>query len=64
MATAKLYYFDGYGRGEPIRLLLNHVKLEFEDCRLTGEEFGKLKAAGKFEFGQVPAFEWEGTTYT
>lgn len=47
----KLYYFDGQGRAECIRMLLNHVKQEFEDIRLTSEEFGKLKAEGKFEFG-------------
>ena len=47
----KLYYFDGYGRAEPIRLLLWFIEEEYEDVRLTGEEFGKLKAEGKFEFG-------------
>ena len=60
----KVYYFDGYGRAEAIRFLLKYLDAEFEDHRLTGEEFGKLKAEGKFEFGQVPALEWDGKMYS
>jgi hypothetical protein len=37
MSTVKLYYFDVYARAEPIRLLLNHAKVTFEDVRLNGE---------------------------
>ncbi len=32
------------GRGEPIRLLLNHADAEFKDERITFEEWAKLKA--------------------
>jgi prostaglandin-H2 D-isomerase / glutathione transferase len=28
---AKLYYFPLFVRGEPIRMLLNHGKVQFED---------------------------------
>lgn len=61
----KLYYFDVYGRAEPIRMLLNHAKVEFEDIRLTEEDFAKLKREGTvpMEFGQVPVLEYEGKHY-
>lgn len=60
----KLYYFDIYGRAEPMRMLLWHAKQAFEDVRLSPEDFAKLKGEGKFEFGQVPALEIDGKTYT
>ena len=28
------HYFDGYGRGEPARVLLSMSKIQFEDVRL------------------------------
>lgn len=30
----KLTYFDGYGKGETIRMLLTHSGIEFEDVRI------------------------------
>jgi len=62
--SIKVFYFDGYGRAEAIRLMLTYLEAPFEDIRLSGEEFAKLKAEGKFEFGQLPAVEWEGQMYT
>lgn len=56
----KLYYFDIYGRAESLRLLLWHAKAEFEDVRLTPEEFAKKKEEGVFEWGQVPVLEVDG----
>ena len=44
-----LSYFDVGGRAEPMRLLCAHAKVEFEDRRLTFEEFGALKAEGKVD---------------
>jgi len=38
----KLYYFDAYGLAEQLRIVLHEAKIEYEDVRLTGEEFGKL----------------------
>mmetsp|Transcript_17690 Transcript_17690/g.21456 ORF Transcript_17690/g.21456 Transcript_17690/m.21456 type:complete len:229 (-) Transcript_17690:166-852(-) len=52
----KLVYFDIDGKGEPIRLLLNYLGVEFEDMRFKSrEEFIKMKTDGTLAFGQVPA---------
>ncbi|CAI2377234.1 unnamed protein product [Moneuplotes crassus] len=60
----KVYYFDLYGRAEPIRLLLTHAKAEFEDVRLTGESWQEFKAdSEKCKYGQVPVFEKDGKFY-
>ena len=61
----KLYYFDIYGKGEQIRMLLSHAKVAFEDVRLTEESFKELKTSGTphLEFGQLPALEVDGKFY-
>ena len=62
----KLYYFDIYGRAEPIRMLLRHAKVDFEDVKFEFPEFKTLKEekGDKFEFGQVPVLELaDGTTF-
>jgi glutathione S-transferase len=61
----KLYYFDVYGRAEPIRVLLWHAKQEFEDVRMTQEQFATLCTENKvqLEFGQVPVLELDGKFY-
>ncbi len=42
----KLTYFGMYARGEPMRMLLAHAKVSYEDDRMDFAEFGKRKAAG------------------
>jgi glutathione S-transferase len=60
----KLYYFDIYGKGEPARILLHTVKVEFEDVRYSFEDWGAThKHSGKFEFEQLPDLELDGHTY-
>jgi len=60
-----LTYFDVRGRGEVTRLLFKVAGVEFEDKRLTFEEWGKekenMKSAGKVPFGQLPVLEVDGT---
>ena len=53
----KLIYFNAYGRGEAIRMALNHAKVEFEDERVADfAAFAELKKSHPENFpnGQVP----------
>ena len=58
----KLHYFDIHGRAEPIRLLLKHAQIPFEDIRFQQADWPPLKESGKFEFKQVPVLELENGT--
>jgi len=59
-----LIYFDVRGRAEATRLLFKVAGVEFEDRRMTFEEWGKQKeqwkSAGKLPFGQLPLLEVDG----
>src|SRR5438132_13909479 len=55
----KLTYFDAPGsRGEECRLALHVGGVDFEDNRLSREQWGALKP--KSPFGSVPTLEWPG----
>ena len=56
----KFHYFELYCRGEPIRALLRHAKVDFEDVQipLGSEKWTEFKK--ECEFGQVPIFEKDG----
>ncbi|CAH1400887.1 unnamed protein product [Nezara viridula] len=58
MAKYKLTYFDLPGFGEPIRWLLSILGDEFEDRRLSREEWPSIKPTTPF--GKVPTLEFEG----
>lgn len=57
----KLFYFKLRGRGEPIRLALEALGVEYADTALTdGLDFGAMKAAAgtpAWPFGQAPVFQ-------
>ena len=38
-----LYYFDINGRGEAMRMLLAHAKVQYKDCRITMDKWPALK---------------------
>ena len=60
----KLYYFDIFGRAEPIRILLTHSKSEWQDVRFDYKTFSELKAQDLFEFDQVPMLEMDGEKFS
>ena len=58
MPSYKLVYFNGRGRGELARYIFAQAGVEYEDQRLTGEEFGKLKPS--LPAGSVPVLYVDG----
>ena len=63
MSTIKLNYFDmDCGRAETTRIALSIAGIDFEDHRITFEEFGGLKST--FPLSSVPIVEIDGQTYT
>ena len=43
MPSYKLYYFPGRGRAELSRFVFAQAGVQYEDERVQGEEWGKLK---------------------
>lgn len=59
MSRYKVTYFDFAGsRGEEVRLALKIAGLAFEDNRVNGETFGRLKP--DLPFGSLPVLEIDG----
>ena len=54
----KVVYFDIQGRAQAIRYVLAHKGVEFEDIRLSFEEWGASKATGTYAApgGSLPSF--------
>ncbi|XP_002731491.1 S-crystallin SL11-like [Saccoglossus kowalevskii] len=61
MPNYKLHYFNARGRAETSRFILALAGVKYEDKRYTGEEWGKIKASGKFPFGEMPVLEVDDT---
>ena len=51
MPSYKLYYFNVRGKAEICRLAFSAANIEFEDIRLSGEEWAKLKEC---ELNSIP----------
>ncbi|KAH7716775.1 Glutathione S-transferase 1 [Aphelenchoides avenae] len=58
MVHYKLVYFDVRGRAEPIRMLLHHEGMEFEDVRFPGDQWPAYKPDAPF--GKAPWLEVDG----
>ncbi|XP_022086256.1 S-crystallin SL11-like [Acanthaster planci] len=58
MPSYKLYYFDGRGRGEATRMLFAVGGCDFEDVRVSPEEWSDMKP--KTPLGQIPVLEVDG----
>jgi glutathione S-transferase len=58
--SATFHYFDGYGRGEVVRMLLHTQGIAFTDNRFDFPGFEEFAKTGKAEFGQVPCLEIDG----
>ena len=63
MSRFKLTYFDfDGGRGEPIRIAFHAAGIEFEDHRISFDEF--MKNRGDMRFTCAPELEIDGVTVT
>jgi len=54
----RLTYFPPRGRAEISRLILKHAGVKFDDIRLTGEDFAKVKPI--LPYGSMPILEYKG----
>merc|ERR1712088_280581 len=54
----RLTYFPARGRAEITRLILAHAGVKFDDIRLTGEDFAKVKPI--LPYGSMPILEHKG----
>merc|ERR1712141_973279 len=54
----RLTYFPARGRAEISRLILKHAGVKFDDIRLTGEDFAKVKPI--LPYGSMPVLEDKG----
>ena len=60
MPSYKLTYFNSRGRAEAARIIFAQAGVEYEDKRLSGEEWAQLKPSTPT--GQLPILEVDGKT--
>nr|QUF59391.1 glutathione S-transferase GSTA1/2 [Brachionus angularis] len=59
--SAVLYYFDGRGKAEIVRLAMAAAGVNFSQVDIREkDQFVQLKTDGKLLFGQLPLVEFEG----
>nr|AYN44494.1 glutathione S-transferase A2 [Brachionus rotundiformis] len=59
--SATLYYFDGRGKAEIVRLTMAAANVPFtHEIIREKKQFETMKADGKLLFGQLPLVEYEG----
>ena len=54
----KLTYFNARGRAEVSRLMLAHKGVDYEDCRISRDQWPELKP--KTPFGGMPLLQYNG----
>eukprot|EP00347_Sterkiella_histriomuscorum_P009431 403341241 len=59
----KLHYLNFHSRGEAIRMLFSHAKVEYQEINYSYADLAQLKGTGKFEFDQLPGVEMDGKMY-
>ena len=50
----QLHYFDVNGRAEPMRMLLNHAGVPFNDVRLQQSDWPNTKYTSPYDGGSLP----------
>lgn len=58
MSTYKLTYFHTRGLAEPIRFILKQAGVDFEDVRISGEDWEEFKPTTPY--GSMPVLEVDG----
>ncbi|CAG9311361.1 unnamed protein product [Blepharisma stoltei] len=59
-----LHYFDMFGRGEPLRMMLKYHNTPFVDHRLTQQEWNQMMSQGFSEFDMLPCLDIDGMRLT
>jgi len=63
VSKIKLTYFDiDGGRAEPTRIAMSIAGIEFEDCRISFQQFREMRAG--MPLNAVPTVEIDGVVYT